>query len=134
MRVLIAACAFLMLVGCGRSPVSSERPDAVPAKRLYAFGGHSDARIVVVRDGSLYGAGCHYRLYIDDTLATEFASGGVTRFGLPAGRHNLGSTYSGACGGGSLVEREIEVKTADVVRRRISVITGGAQDISSTAF
>ncbi|WP_338578960.1 hypothetical protein [Pseudomonas sp. ML2-2023-6] len=134
MRVLIGAFAFVILAGCGSSPVSSDRADPVPAKRLYAYEGQSDAQLIVVRDGGLYGAGCNYRFYIDGTLAAEFAAGEVARFGLSAGRHILSSTYSGACGGGSVVEREIEVKAGEVVRRRISVITGGAQDISPTAF
>ena len=134
MRFLIGIFVFVLVAGCGSSPVSSDRADPVPTQRLFAFSDKAEAQLIVTRDGGLYGSGCNYRFYIDGTLAAEFAAGEVARFGLPAGRHNLGSTYSGACGGGSLVEREIEVKTADVVRRRISVITGGAQDISSTAF
>ena len=134
MRFLIGTLAFVMLAGCGSSPVSSDRADPVPAKRLYAFGGPAAAQLIVIRDGGLYGAGCNYRFCIDGTLAAEFAAGEVARFGLPAGRHILSSTYSGACGGGSVVEREIEVKVGEIVRRRISVITGGAQDISPTAF
>lgn len=134
MRVLTGAFALVMLVGCGSSPVSSEQADPVPAKRLYAFGEQADAQLIVIRDGGMYGSGCNYRFYIDGTLAAEFAAGEVARFGLPAGRHILSSTYSGACGGASLVEREIDVKIGEVVKRRISVITGGSQDISPTAF
>ena len=61
MRVLIGAFAFVILAGCGSSPVSSDRADPVPAKRLYAYDGQSDAQLIVVRDGGLYGAGCNYR-------------------------------------------------------------------------
>ena len=107
MRFLIGIFVFVLVAGCGSSPVSSDRADPVPTQRLFAFSDKAEAQLIVTRDGGLYGSGCNYRFYIDGTLAAEFAAGEVARFGLPAGRHILGSTFSGACGGGSVVEREM---------------------------
>lgn len=132
MRILIGSCLFVALAGCGSSPITAEMADPVPSKRLFAFGEKAGAQLIVTRDGGLYGSGCNYRFYIDGTLAAEFAAGEVARFGLTPGRHILGSTFSGACGGGSVVERKIEIKPGETARRRISVIVGGVQDISPT--
>ena len=134
MRIFIGFFAFAVLAGCGSSPVSADRADPVPTTRLFAFGDKAEAQLIVTRDGGLYGSGCNYRFYIDGTLAAEFAAGEVARFGLPAGRHVLSSTFSGACGGGSVVEREIEIRLGETMKRRISVLIGGVQDISPTAF
>lgn len=134
MRFLIGIFVFVLVAGCGSSPVSADRADPVPTTRLFAFGDKAEAQLIVTRDGGLYGSGCNYRFYIDGTLAAEFAAGEVARFGLPAGRHILGSTFSGACGGGSVVEREIDIRPGETMKRRISVLIGGVQDISPTAF
>ena len=134
MRFLIGIFVFVLVAGCGSSPVSSDRADPVPTQRLFAFSDKAEAQLIVTRDGGLYGSGCNYRFYIDGTLAAEFAAGEVARFGLPAGRHILSSTFSGACGGGSVVEREIDIRPGETMKRRISVLIGGVQDISPTAF
>lgn len=134
MRILMAAIGLAFLAGCGTSPISADSATPVPAKRLFAFSEKGESQLVVTRDSGLYGSGCNYRFYIDGTLAAEFAQGEMARFGLKPGRHILGSTYSSACGGGSVVEREVELKEGEVVRRRISVLMGGVQDISPTAF
>lgn len=133
MRILIGALAVALLAGCSTSPISADRADPVPQSRLYAFGSHADAQLVVTRDSGLYGSGCNYRLYIDGTLSAEFASGEVAKFGLKPGKHILGVKPSAACGGFGLIEREVEVGTGESVRRRIT-LSGDAFDISPTAM
>jgi hypothetical protein len=133
MRILVGALAVSLLAGCATSPISADKADPVPQSRLYAFGNKADAQVVVTRDSGLYGSGCNYRLYIDGTLAAEFASGEVAKFGVKAGKHILGVKPSAACGGFGLVEREVEVGAGESVRRRIT-LSGDAFDISPTAM
>ncbi|WP_426160141.1 hypothetical protein [Pseudomonas sp. TSRC2-2] len=133
MRLLIGALAVALLAGCATSPVPADKADPVPSNRLFAFSGKSESQLVVTRDSGLYGSGCNYRLYIDGALAAEFASGEVARFGVKAGKHILGIKPSAACGGWGLVEREVDVKTGETVRRRIT-LSGDNFDISPTAI
>lgn len=133
MRILIGALAVALLAGCSTSPISADRADPVPSSRLHAFGGKAGAQLVVTRDSGLYGSGCNYRLYIDGTLAAEFASGEVARFGVSPGTHILGVKPSAACGGWGLVEREVSAAAGSVVRRRIT-LSGDSFDISPTAM
>jgi hypothetical protein len=133
MRILVGALAVSLLAGCATSPISADKADPVPQSRLYAFGNKADAQVVVTRDSGLYGSGCNYRLYIDGTLAAEFASGEVAKFGVKPGKHILGVKPSAACGGFGLVEREVEVGAGESVRRRIT-LSGDAFDISPTAM
>jgi hypothetical protein len=133
MRLLIGALAVALLAGCATSPVPADKADPVPSNRLFAFGGKSESQLLVTRDSGLYGSGCNYRLYIDGTLAAEFASGEVARFGVKSGKHILGVKPSAACGGWGLVEREVDVKTGETVRRRIT-LSGDSFDISPTAI
>lgn len=100
MKLFIAVVAVVLLAGCATSPVPVNNADPVPSSRLYAFNGKSEAQLLVTRDSGLYGSGCNYRLYIDGTLAAEFASGEVAWFGVKAGKHILGVKPSAACGGG----------------------------------
>lgn len=129
----ISALSFFMLAGCTTSPVSADKADPVPSNRIYALSGKSDAQLLVTRDSGLYGSGCNYRLYIDGALAAEFASGEVARFGVKAGKHVLGVKPSAACGGWGLVEREVDIKAGETVRRRIT-LSGDSFDISPTAI
>jgi len=133
MKLIVGAMAVALLAGCATSPVPADKADPVPRNRLFAFSGKSESQLVVTRDSGLYGSGCNYRLYIDGTLAAEFASGEVARFGVKAGKHILGIKPSAACGGWGLVEREVDVKTGETVRRRIT-LSGDNFDISPTAI
>jgi len=133
MKLIVGALAVALLAGCATSPVPADKADPVPRNRLFAFSGKSESLLVVTRDSGLYGSGCNYRLYIDGTLAAEFASGEVARFGVKAGKHILGIKPSAACGGWGLVEREVDVKTGETVRRRIT-LSGDNFDISPTAI
>lgn len=133
MKLIVGALAIALLAGCSTSPVPADKADPVPSNRLFAFSGKSESQLVVTRDSGLYGSGCNYRLYIDGALAAEFASGEVARFGVRAGKHILGIKPSAACGGWGLVEREVDVKTGETVRRRIT-LSGDNFDISPTAI
>ncbi|WP_460156294.1 hypothetical protein [Pseudomonas sp. S2_H10] len=133
MKLFVGALAVAVLAGCVTSPVPADKADPVPKGRLFAFSEKSDAQLLVTRDSGLYGSGCNYRLYIDGTLAAEFASGEVAMFGVKAGKHILGLKPSAACGGWGLVERELDVKAGDTVRRRIT-LSGDNFDISPTAI
>lgn len=134
MRLIAAsALALSLLTGCSTSPVSADKADPVPSSRIFAFSGKSEAQLLVTRDGGLYGSGCNYRLYIDGTLAAEFASGEVARFGVKAGKHVLGVKPSAACGGWGLVEREVDIRSGETIRRRIT-LSGDSFDISPTAI
>ena len=133
MKLFVGALAVAVLAGCVTSPVPADKADPVPTGRLFAFTEKSDAQLLVTRDSGLYGSGCNYRLYIDGTLAAEFASGEVAMFGVKAGKHILGLKPSAACGGWGLVERELDVKAGDTVRRRIT-LSGDNFDISPTAI
>jgi hypothetical protein len=133
MKLIVGALAVALLAGCATSPVPADKADPVPASRLYAFSGKSEAQLLVTRDSGLYGSGCNYRLYIDGTLAAEFASGEVARFGVKAGKHVLGVKPSAACGGWGLVEREVDAKNGETIRRRIT-LSGDSFDISPTAI
>lgn len=133
MRILIGAVGLALLAGCATSPISADKADPVPSSRLFAFGGQAEAQLIVTRDSGLYGAGCNYRLYIDGTLSAEFASGEVAKFGIKPGKHIIGLKPSAACGGWGLVERELEVRAGEVIRRRIT-LSGDSFDISPTAI
>ncbi|MDB5995273.1 MAG: hypothetical protein JWP42_2409 [Pseudomonas sp.] len=133
MRILIGLVAVMLLAGCATSPISADHADPVPKSRIYAFDNKADAQIVVTRDSGLYGSGCNYRLFIDGTLAAEFASGEVAKFGVKPGSHILGIKPSAACGGWGLVEREVQVGAGESVRRRIT-LSGDSFDISPTAM
>ncbi|WP_236184339.1 hypothetical protein [Pseudomonas juntendi] len=133
MRILIGAVGLALLAGCATSPIPADKADPVPASRLFAFGAHAESQLVVTRDSGLYGAGCNYRLYIDGVLAAEFASGEVARFGIKPGKHVVGLKPSAACGGWGLVERELDARAGEVIRRRIT-LSGDSFDISPTAI
>ena len=133
MRFFVGAFVLLAVAGCSSSPISAEKADPVPGSRLYAFTAKSEAQLIVTRDSGMFGAGCNYRFYINGELAAEFSSGEVARFGVKPGRLVLGAKPSDACGGGMLVERDVEIKSGDVLRRRISMSPGGP-DISATAY
>ncbi len=133
MKVFVGCLLLFALVGCSSSPISADKADPVPASRLYAFTAKSDTQLIVTRDSGMFGSGCNYRFYINGELAAEFASGEVARFGVKPGRVVLGAKPSAACGGGMMVERDVEVKNGEVLRRRISMSPGGP-DISATAY
>ncbi|WP_097138398.1 MULTISPECIES: hypothetical protein [unclassified Pseudomonas] len=132
MRILIGALVLAGLVGCSTSPVSVDKADPVPVSRLHAFSGKSDARLVVTRDSGLFGSGVNYSIYIDGTLAAEFASGEVATFGISSGKHILGIRPS-TMFGGTMHEAEIDVKAGELVRRRIS-LDGGGFYLTPTAY
>lgn len=77
--------------------------------------------------------GCNHRFYIDGTLAAEFAASEVAQFGLAPGKHVIGAKPSAACGGGGLVESEVDLKIGESVRRRLSVTPGGIT-VTPTAY
>lgn len=134
MRLIgLLAISSILLVGCSTSPISAGDADPVPPSRLYAFPSNGATQLVVTRDSGMFGAGCNHRLYIDGTLAAELSSGEVARFGLAPGKHVVGVKPSSACGGGGLVETEVDMTSGESVRRRISVTLGGLA-ITPTAF
>lgn len=124
-RVLMLGLIGGLLSGCSTSPISASDADPVPSSRLYAFTSKGESQLVVTRDSGMFGAGCNHRFYIDGKLAGEFASGEVARFGVTAGKHVIGAKPSASCGGGGLVETEVELKPSESVRRRISITPGG---------
>ena len=129
MRILIAAVALAMLAGCfSTSPISADNADPLPANRIYAFTKKSDAALVVTRDSGMYQVGLKVKFYIDGTLAADFASGEVGRFGLTAGTHIIAISD-----GGGLMESEIELSPGQTIRRRIS-ISGPRVDLSPTSL
>lgn len=134
MRLIgLLAISSILLTGCSSSPISAGDADSVPPARLYAFPSGGGTQLVVTRDSGMLGAACNHRLYIDGTLAAELSTGEVARFGLEPGKHVIGVTPSSACGGGGLVETEVEMKPGESVRRRISVTLGGIA-VTPTAF
>ncbi|WP_336334282.1 hypothetical protein [Pseudomonas putida] len=133
MRILIGAAGLALLAGCWTSPITAEKADPVPTDRQHWMVSGADSRLVVTRDGGLFGAGCNYRFFIDGKLAAEFAAGEVAAFGVSAGKHILSATPSSACGGGAVTEREIDIVKGESMRRRISLTAGGI-DISPTGF
>lgn len=122
-----------LLSGCSTSPISASNADPVPPSRFFAFSSNGSSQLVVTRDSGMFGAGCNHRFYIDGTLAAEFAAGEVARFGLAPGKHVIGAKPSAACGGGGLVETEVDLKVGESVRRRLSVTPGGIT-ITPTAY
>lgn len=127
------AFCITALMGCATSPISADKAESVPASRMYAFNKNTGSQLVVTRDTGFFGAGCNHRFYIDGTLAAEFASGEIARFGVLPGRHVVGVKPSAACGGGGLTEAEVEVRSGESVRRRLSVTPGGLA-ISPTSY
>lgn len=124
-RILIVGLVGFLVSGCSTSPISARDADPVPTSRLFAFSSAGSSQLVVTRDSGMFGAGCNHRFYIDGTLAAEFAAGEVARFSLAPGKHVVGAKPSAACGGGGLVETEVDLKPGESVRRRISVTPGG---------
>lgn len=132
-RSLMAGLVGVLLSGCSTSPISAGDADPVPPSRLFAFSSKGGSQLVVTRDSGMFGAGCNHRFYIDGTLAAEFATGEVARFGLAPGKHVIGAKPSAACGGGGLVESEVDLKLGESVRRRLSVTPGGIT-VTPTAY
>ncbi len=124
MKLFVGLAVVMALAGCSTSPVTVNNADPVPASRLHAFSGKSDAKLIVTRDTGLYGSGVNYSIYIDGTLAADFASGEVAAFGIKSGKHILG-IQPATMFAGTMHEAEIDVKPGDLIRRRISLDGGG---------
>lgn len=126
MRILIGAVALTLLsiAGCSTSPVSAENAASVPASRLFAFSEKNESQLVVTRDEGIVGSEIRFILHIDGMPAAEFHPGEVARFGLTPGRHVLGLSTWVIFGTSSVAESEIELKTGESVRRRISMSSG----------
>ena len=131
-RSFMGATIVAMLAGCSTSPISPELADPVPASRLHAFSQQRESKLIVTRDSGAFGSGVNYSVYIDGSLAAEFASGEVATFGLVPGRHILGIKPS-TMFSGTMHESEIEVKSGEIVRRRIS-LDGGGFYLTPTAY
>ncbi|UNM18037.1 hypothetical protein K0P33_21080 [Pseudomonas sp. ArH3a] len=123
----------LLLAGCQTSPISPNDADKVSADRIYAYSGSGESQLLITRDSGFFGAACSHRIFIDGTLSALIGSGEVVTFGLKAGKHVVSIKPSAACGGGALVEREVDLPRGEMVRRRISIGPGGI-DFSPTAF
>lgn len=114
-----------MLSACSTSPITPGQGDPVPPSRLHSLKSQGGSTLIVTRDSGMFGSGCNYRLYVDNDLAAEFASGEVATFNIAPGKHILGLRTSSACGGGALKESELEIKAGETARRRISLDSGG---------
>lgn len=132
MRSVLGAMIVAMLAGCSTSPISPELADPVPASRLHAFSEKKESKLVVTRDSGAFGSGVNYSVFIDGSLAAEFASGEVAAFGLAPGRHILGIKPS-TMFSGTMHESEVEVKAGEIIRRRIS-LDGGGFYLTPTAY
>ena len=63
MKLFVGLAVVMALAGCSTSPVTVNNADPVPASRLHAFSGKSDAKLIVTRDTGLYGSGVNYSIY-----------------------------------------------------------------------
>ncbi|PHN32145.1 hypothetical protein [Pseudomonas sp. ICMP 460] len=107
MRILIAAVAAVMLVGCASSAISVRDAKPVPSDEVYAFqtkpAGES-GKVTVVRDSGAVGSGCDIVVYVDGRKAAKIGTGQRATFYLPPGSPSLGAGLagSGLCAGATI--------------------------------
>ncbi|WP_426136434.1 hypothetical protein [Pseudomonas sp. PWP3-1b2] len=130
----ISAALFTQaLVGCAPMPVGAQEAKAISADRQYAYVGMDEASLVVTRDKGLsqgkdwFGRAHGIDFLIDGKRVATIWSGEVVRFGLKAGPHIIAVTT-----GGPLVEREINLKVGETMRRRIP--DSQDLDVTPTAY
>ncbi|UWF52016.1 hypothetical protein NYP20_14050 [Pseudomonas sp. N3-W] len=127
MRILIGTVAVMLLAGCSVKPISAENASPISADRQYAFTDKNDVTLLVTRDQGWYQSGHTIDFLIDGTLAAKVRMGEVARFGLKAGSHIIAVSA-----GGLLVERELNAKSGETIRRRIP--DGVTLDVTPTTF
>ncbi|QLG93875.1 hypothetical protein HZF02_18845 [Pseudomonas yamanorum] len=118
-----------ILVGCSVKPVTAQEAKPISPDRQYAYSGKDEASLVVTRDKGWYegDGGIRVDFLIDGKLAAKVNTGEVVQFGLKAGSHIIAVTI-----GGTLVEREVNLKAGETIRRRITYYND--LDITPTAF
>lgn len=118
-----------ILAGCSMKPVTAQEAKPISSDRQYAYSAEDEASLVVTRDKGLIegDGGIRIDVLIDGKLAAKINAGEVVRFGLKAGTHIVAVTI-----GSTLVEREVNLKAGDTVRRRITYYNN--LDITPTAF
>ncbi len=142
MRILIAAVAVAMLVGCSTSQVSADKAKPVPTDRVLAFskkpsGPHGT--IVVTRDTGFVGGACYVGVLVDGTFSARIDTGEVVRLYVPTGEHLIGLSgderSGGTCGWGSLrKEQSTIVQDGSVKKFRIGGDTQVGLDIRPTSM
>lgn len=113
MRTLIPAVAIAILNGCASPPPGGDVAIA-PANRLLAYQseekGH-DARVTVIRQGDVNGAGCLFAIFIDGKLSARLGGDEAAIFYVKPGRRLIGVGTDpeaiGRCGGSSAFRREL---------------------------
>ncbi|MGY2441915.1 3-isopropylmalate dehydratase [Pseudomonas sp. SDO52101_S400] len=140
MRSLIAAVAIAVLNGCA-SPPSGGDVGIAPANRLLAYQsedrGH-DARITVIREGDVIGAGCLFAIFIDGKLAARLAGDERASFYVKPGRRLVGvgpdPEATGRCGGSSAFKRELATWTQIGENQTFRVVLQPMMDIRASSY
>lgn len=119
-----------LLIGCSGKPVTVQEAKPISLDRQFAYSENDEATLVVTRDkGGYEGKGAiNVDFSIDGKPAAAIRPREVVKFGLKAGTHILGVSLKGS----PVVEREVNLKAGDVIRRRITYYNN--LDITPTAF
>lgn len=130
-------CAYLILSGCGTTPVSLKNAEQVPKHRLLGFQEQRNefGTMVVTRDEGFVGSGCFCSLYVNNQLAARFDTGETAGFFVPPGELLLkvgrDPDGKGLCSIGQdyWTQRESLIKKGEVKYFRMTINADGSTDI-----
>lgn len=139
MRLIAAACAALLLVGCATQAPKQGQIKPVPADRALAYqsAGSGDATIIVTRDVGFVGGGCFAGLYLDGDLVAKMDTGERTSLYVPSGRHvigtwNVGKALCGYREGKDRRETDATLKPGETRKFRILIGNAGVEITPTT--
>lgn len=115
------------LVGCSPMPLTAQEARSISPDRQYAYREKDEASLVLTRDKGWYDGDQSIDFLIDGKLVATVRRGEVARFGLRAGPHIIAVST-----GDALVEREINLKVGETIRRRIP--DGSVLDVTPTVY
>lgn len=96
MKLFVVLAVTIFAFGCATSPVQLAKSRSVPSDRLlpafhrFAQPGASKAKIIVIRDAGVLGAGAKAKLLVDGAPVATLWPGERVKFFIPAGDHILG--------------------------------------------
>ncbi|MGP0910339.1 hypothetical protein [Serratia sp. CY81593] len=87
--VFVAAIAFLS--GCATQAVLPNQAKLTPQERIFKHQSpiNDGAKLIIVRDSGMLGAGCFAGVYIDGVRSASLNPGERVDLYLPAGEHNI---------------------------------------------
>lgn len=128
---------LIALSGCATTPIGNNEASNIPVDRTLApemQRSFPDAAVLTIkRDTGFMGSGCTMRLFIDGKPVADLRKGEKFKAYVNPGRHMLGVTPAGFCGGGT-AETETTLSKNESRSYRISSGQDGTLGIHATAF